>query len=776
MKLLKWLLACVFGLVLLVGAGAAALVYLVDWNDFRDTIQNQTKTHTGRDLIIAGDLSPSVFPWLGVSIGEISLANAEGFGDTPFAKMGGADVKVKLLPLLKKQINVRTVELQGLNVDLQRAADGTTNWDDLIKSGTVTTTTENGDDSTEVEIEGDTAAIAALAVGGITVSNANVSWKDAQGGTDARLENFNLETGAIELAKPFDLSTDFKLASNSLGLAADVTGASEVMLDLENQVYSLNGLKLTSKAVGDALPNGKLDANLGANIMAKFSEQQIAIESLSLDALGLVLNGNVTVANLDTLPAVSGQLSSNDFNPLDLLATLGIEAPTTADPAVMKNASLSLALNATAESASLDDLTIKLDDTTFSGNASVPTLAGAIPPLRFKFGVDAIDLDRYLPPVVEGSSADTESTSTASAPATTGDEPLALPLDMMRQLDIDGEFNVGSVKIKNLTTSDIAVPVTAKNGRVSVNGLRASLYEGQLNTNAAIDATGDTPGFAVDMNLAGIEADPLLVDLLQKKSFLTGKGQFAANITTTGNSVNALTAGLNGDFNTAFNDGSINGVNIGYQIRRAKAALSGQSLSEEQANVKTDFSALSVSGQFTNGVMQSNDLDMRSPLLRLGGEGQVDLPGEQVDYTMTTLITGSVEGQGGKDLEALKGVKLDIPIRGSFDELSANFAGVILNGLKDNIASNIKGQVEARAKAEADKLKQQAQERLAAEEAKARARLDAEKQKAEERLNAEKAKLQEQLNAQQAEVQEKADEALNQGKDQIKDKLNSLFK
>ena len=776
MKLLKWLIAGVFGLVLLVGAGAAALVYLMDWNDFRDTIQNQTKTHTGRDLIIAGDLSPSVFPWLGVSIGEITLANAEGFGDTPFAKMGSADVKVELLPLLKKQINVRTVELQGLTVDLQRAVDGTTNWDDLVTPGTVTTTTENGDDTTEVEIEGDTAAIAALAVGGIIVSDANVSWKDARRGTDARLESFNLETGAIELAKPFDLSTNFKLASNSHGLSADVTGASEVVLDLENQTYALNGVKLTTKALGEILPDGKLDASLGANILAKFNDQQIDVKQLSLDALGLILNGNITVTNLDTEPAVSGQLSSNEFSPLDLFSTLGIEAPATADPTVLKNASLSLALNASPTSATLDDLTIKLDDTTFSGNASVPSLDGAIPPLRFKFGVDAIDLDRYLPPVAQTQSTNTASTDNASAPAATGDEPLALPLELMRQLDIDGQFNVGGVKIKNLTTRDIAVPVNAKDGRIAINGLRASLYEGQLSSTATIDATSDTPSFAVDMNFDGIEADPLLVDLLQKKSFLTGSGQFAANVSTQGNSVNALTSGLNGQFNTAFNDGSINGVNIGYQIRRAKAALSGQSLPEDQTNVKTDFSALAVSGQFINGVMQSDDLDMRSPLLRVGGTGQVDLPGEQVDYTMTTLITGSAQGQGGKELEALKGVKLDIPIRGSFDELSANFAGVILAGMKENITNNIKGQVEARAKEEADKLKQQAQEKLAAEEAKARARLDAEKQKAQERLNAEKAKVQEQLDAQTAEVQEKADAALEKGKDEIKNKLNNLFK
>ena len=114
MKVLKWLVVTMFVLVLVIGAAAAALVYLVDWNDFRDTVQVQAKKHTGRDLTIAGDLRPTVFPWVGVSIGDIALANAEGFGNTPFVKMGSADVKVELLPLLKKEVNVRTVELLSL--------------------------------------------------------------------------------------------------------------------------------------------------------------------------------------------------------------------------------------------------------------------------------------------------------------------------------------------------------------------------------------------------------------------------------------------------------------------------------------------------------------------------------------------------------------------------------------------------------------------------------------------------------------------------------------
>ena len=769
MKFIKWLLISAAALVLVLGVGIAALVYLVDWNDFKDTIQNQVKKQTGRDLDIAGDLNPSVFPWAGISIGEISLANAEGYGDAPFARIGSADVKVKLLPLIKKEINIRTVELNGLQVDLQRAADGTTNWDDLINSTTTTTSTDENSTGEEVttEVEGSSATIAALAVGGIQISDANVSWTDAQSGTDARLSGFNLSTGAIELAKPFDLATDFTVESTSMDLNADVKGGGNLMIDLDNQRYTVKGFTLSTAAKGAAFPGGELQADIGADVEALLGENQILVQNLSLGALGIALNGSVNVTDLDTAPNIAGQFASNEFDPRELFTKLGIEAPVTADETVLNKASLSLGLQATPESAALNDLKIVLDDTTFSGKASVPSLAGAIPPLRFDFAVDAIDLDRYLPPSSDAAASDdtTGTTTTDTDGGAGGDAPIELPVDMLKQLDVDGVFRVGNVKVSNLTTRDIVVPVKAKNGKLGVENLTALLYEGKLDTTAGLDVTGEAPTYSVNMALEGIQADPLLADLTQKKSFLSGAGRVAANITTAGNTVNGLTAGLNGGFETAFTDGSINGVNLGYQIRRAKAAFSGKTLSEDEKDVKTDFSSLSVSGQFNNGVMTSSDLDMRSPLLRVGGAGTVDLPAEQVDYTLTTLITGTAQGQGGDDLSALKGVKLDIPIRGSFAELAANFAGVIFNGMKDNISGNLKNQAKAIADQKAAELKAQAQ--AAADEAKAKAQAEVDKAKAEAEA---------QLKAKQDDAQQKLDDAAKQATEKAANKLKGLLK
>src|SRR5699024_2231405 len=81
---------------------------------------------------IPGNIELSVFPWLGVDIGRVKVANAAGFGDQPLAEIGSADVHVKVLPLLHKQIQIGKVELDGLRLHLARNAKGESNWAGIV--------------------------------------------------------------------------------------------------------------------------------------------------------------------------------------------------------------------------------------------------------------------------------------------------------------------------------------------------------------------------------------------------------------------------------------------------------------------------------------------------------------------------------------------------------------------------------------------------------------------------------------------------------------------
>ena len=83
---MKKLLIAIGLIIVLVIVALIAIPMFFDPNDHKDTIVEQVKKHTGRDLIIAGDLKMSKFPSLGVDIGEIELSNAPGFGDQPMLK------------------------------------------------------------------------------------------------------------------------------------------------------------------------------------------------------------------------------------------------------------------------------------------------------------------------------------------------------------------------------------------------------------------------------------------------------------------------------------------------------------------------------------------------------------------------------------------------------------------------------------------------------------------------------------------------------------------
>ena len=83
-------------------------------------------------MTIEGDLALSVFPWLGLDIGPTQLSNADGFDAPYMARMEAVEVRVKLLPLLRKQLEVNTVRLDGLRLNLGKNRQGETNWADIL--------------------------------------------------------------------------------------------------------------------------------------------------------------------------------------------------------------------------------------------------------------------------------------------------------------------------------------------------------------------------------------------------------------------------------------------------------------------------------------------------------------------------------------------------------------------------------------------------------------------------------------------------------------------
>ncbi len=776
MKLVKRLLLGLTILAVLLIGGVFLALNLIDPNDYRDKIQSVAMEQTGRALAIDGDIKLNYFPWAGFTLGQTSLANAEGFGDAPFAKIDSAQLKVKLLPLFKKAVIVDTVQLAGLSLDLQRAADGSTNWDDLVKGDTNsgTDTATGNTEETQPEEPATGGSLQDLSIGSVIIENAEIQWRDQQNNTDATLTQFNLQSDEIALGKPFSFATDFAVNSTSASVAANVDGSGQINVDLDNQRYRLSALKLATSASGDAVPVQDFSLNLNGDVDADLNAQTVSVTSLMIDTIGVQLNGDVQITQLNSEPAISAQLKSNTVNPRQLAQKLDIELPASQDPQALTAATIDVALTANAganaTSAKLEKLSIVLDDTTIDGQATLANLAAPVPPVVFQLNVDAIDIDRYLPAATDAPDAVTETQDTGVESANTGnanagDTPIALPIELMRQLNVDGMIRVGRLKFSNMNSEQIEVPVKAQQGVVSLDGFSASMYEGAIQTTASVDVNGSAPVYQVKSGIKNVQAGLMLEDMLQDTAPISGEAVITSNLSTSGDTLNQLISNLNGRYTSDFTDGALHGINIGYQLRRARSLFSNADDIDQEPVSKTDFSALHVSADINNGVIRSDDLDIRAPALRVAGNGVVDLPQEQIDYTVTTKVVGSVEGQGGQDLDDLKGVSASIPIRGTFEQLSTDFAGTIFAAMKQDFANSAKDAAKARAREERDRLKAEAQ-----------AKADAARREAEQKLQAEQARAEERAREELAVHKEKAEQAADEIKERAKDKLKSLFK
>lgn len=182
------------------------------------------------------------------------------------------------------------------------------------------------------------------------------------------------------------------------------------------------------------------------------------------------------------------------------------------------------------------------------------------------------------------------------------------------------------------------------------------------------DANGNR--FTLKENLSGVTIGPLLKDVADK-DVLEGRGNLSLDLSAAGNSVSALKKALNGAARIELKDGAVKGINLAETLRRAKSAIGARGATEQGASKqdKTDFSELSASFVIRNGIAHNEDLALKSPFLRLSGNGDINIGSDSMDYLAKAAVVASASGQGGQDLADLKGLTVPVRLSGPFDAL-----------------------------------------------------------------------------------------------------------
>ncbi len=125
---MRWIFRSVI-LVLILIAIAVGGLFVVPTDRIAAIASTQFERATGRDLVISGEVRPSIFPMLGVRIGGVEISNPDWVADGPMIRADRLNVGVDFWSLLRGNVRVDEFQIVSPEIVLVQRADGVASWD-----------------------------------------------------------------------------------------------------------------------------------------------------------------------------------------------------------------------------------------------------------------------------------------------------------------------------------------------------------------------------------------------------------------------------------------------------------------------------------------------------------------------------------------------------------------------------------------------------------------------------------------------------------------------
>ncbi|MGJ7472616.1 AsmA family protein [Pseudomonas fulva] len=653
------------GLLLIIVALGFALTHLFDPNDYKDEIRQLARDKAHVELTLNGDIGWSLFPWLGLELHDASIATLNA-PKSPFADLQMLGLSVRVLPLLRREVQMSDVRVEGLNLILTRDEQGHGNWEDFGKplpasaegktpapgdaQGTENSDQRSGTASADRPVK--------LDIDSLTVNNARVQYTDARSGVSYNAESIQLSTGAVHEGANIPLKASAFISASQPNIKARTELAGELRLDRALKRYSFEDMRLSGETSGE--PTGGKTVTFAAQgqLLLDQAANVASWNGLKLSANQLRALGELNLRELDKTPQLSGGLSIAQFDLRTFLDGIGHPLPATQDPAAFGKLELVTRLQGTPASIALEDLSVKLDSSTFTGRVAIEDFARQA--LRLQLKGDSFDADRYLPAKTEEAKGATAARKAqvqqqeASAVAGAGSTPLPdaptqgawstdklLPVDRLRVLDLQADLSFGSLTLDKLPIGNARLTANGQGGLLTLQTLRGDLYNGTFEAKGTVDVRPAVPQLGVNTRIQRVPVEHFIkTDDKDKTPPVKGLLTLSSDLTATGNSQKALVDTLNGTANFTINDGVLVNANLEQQLCQAIATLNRKSLSGEPRGKDTPFQELRGSVVIRNGVASNPDLKVRIPGLTVNGHGEVDLRVLGMDYNVGVIVEG----------------------------------------------------------------------------------------------------------------------------------------
>ncbi len=311
MRILKMSAIALVALVLILLVAAAILIARFDPNDYKPQLTALLEERTGRSIAIDDDIGWTLFPWLAVTTGGITIGNHPDLSPAPFATVEQLSARVRVWPLLRRRFELGVIEIDGLSVDLGTDANGVANWSDLLQTSETATR-----DGTQAPAS-DSSPLERIDLAGIRLRNGRMLWREL-GEVRFVIGDVSLTTGPIADGD----ATDLDLAFSLLDVASQRRAAVEIDTTAR---YSDGSLQLTGirsdTTLTDAAGNVRGTATVATATLSVDQQRRIEISDGSFTAT--LIDPPVGPADIDaqlrwpaaTFDPAAARLSVSDPRP-----------------------------------------------------------------------------------------------------------------------------------------------------------------------------------------------------------------------------------------------------------------------------------------------------------------------------------------------------------------------------------------------------------------------------------------------------------------------------
>lgn len=624
------------GAIVLIGAAAAYLLTLLSPENVRAHVERAVEAATGRDLSIEGDVGVSLWPVFGVSAKAVSLANVAGGAAPAIATAREVKVGIAIWPLLKREIEVHELLIDGPSLNLEVNARGEPNW--ILAP---TTPTAPGGQTSPPPAASATAP--KLTVHTVRVFDGVISYANAQSLRQYTLSAVSLESALKGWNEPSSVKGSAVFNEEPVRIEATV-GRPGVLLDGGQTPLTFNWNAALLKMRFD----GSAEASNGG------------------------LRG-VMEASGPSLRRLARWVGSS----------LG-EGP------MLETFKVSGALTRTDSRTAFENAAVTLDAVSARGDFALESIVaqnGRKPLLSGRLEVMGANLTPYL--TVARPIAGQPATADVQAPRVeiaaldvkrNGWDDQSLDFAGLKAVDASLELTVSApLQIQAMQIDQLQTDISLQDGLLVANLNRMQMYGGAGDGRVTLDVGDPVMKIGAELTINGVRAEQFL------KAFI-GYDQLNAaavvrfDVKAAGQSQDQLLRSLTGEGGFAFSDGALTGVDFGGVSRTIGNLLDGRLIGPQ---ARTPFNGFRANFRINQGVAATRDFTLESNDMHLTAIGAIDIANQSLELRLTPA---SILGRR-RDGSASTGLPLPFVAKGPWNKLdfSADLIGAARGGVERRV-------------------------------------------------------------------------------------------